>query len=116
MNLKWPIEVKNHKFTPTADTEVNEDIEVTYPVKNAIREPPLLRKSYRVITKSARYLLVGEPSQAISTEQDDNSTSFKEAMKNTDTNLWKIAKNSKIELMYFNEVWELVNALEGLNT
>jgi hypothetical protein len=59
-------------------------------------------------------LLYGESYQAISTEQKENPTSFKEAMEDVDFESWKSAMNSEMESMYSNKVWDLVDAPNGV--
>ncbi|KAL2453071.1 Uncharacterized protein Adt_45808 [Abeliophyllum distichum] len=50
------------------------------------QELPQLRRSERVIRRPSRYLLYGESFEAFSTEQEENPTSFKEAMDDIDAN------------------------------
>ncbi|XP_022880808.1 uncharacterized protein LOC111398087 [Olea europaea var. sylvestris] len=62
----------------------------------------------------SRYLLYGKSYQVISTEQEEDPTSFKKAMEDVDFESWKLAMNSEIKSMYSNKVWNLVNAPNGV--
>ncbi|KAL2542287.1 Uncharacterized protein Adt_03265 [Abeliophyllum distichum] len=58
------------------------------------QELPQLRRSERVIRRSSKYLLHGESFEAVSTEQEEDPTLFKEAMDDVDADHWKSAMDS----------------------
>ncbi|KAL2527125.1 Gag/pol protein [Abeliophyllum distichum] len=68
------------------------------------QELPQLRHSERVIRRPSRYLLYGESFKAVSTEQEEDPTSFKEAMDDIDANHWKSAMDLEMKSMYTNSV------------
>jgi hypothetical protein len=79
-----------------------------------IQEHPQLRRSGRVIQRPSRYLLYGESFQAISIEEEEDPTTYKEAVDDIDTDRWKSAMDSKMKYVYTNSIWELVDLHNGV--
>ncbi|KAI3468855.1 hypothetical protein Pfo_025518, partial [Paulownia fortunei] len=79
-----------------------------------IQEPPPLRRSGRVVRPPSRYLLYGESFEAVSTEQEEDPTSYREAMEDVDADHWRSAMDSEMKSMYTNSVWDLVDMPNGV--
>ena len=90
----------------------NEEVLEQNPV---IQEPPQLRRSERVIRRPSRYLLYGESFEAVSTEEDEDPTTYKEAVEDIDADQWKSAMDLEMKSMYTNTVWDLVDLPNGVN-
>ncbi|KAK9195396.1 hypothetical protein WN943_003517 [Citrus x changshan-huyou] len=78
-------------------------------------QPSLLepRRSGRVTMLPARYMLLGETYTAILDEHVEDPTSYNEALIDRDVEFWKKTMNQEMESIYFNKVWELVEAPNG---
>ncbi|KAH9780743.1 hypothetical protein KPL71_008200 [Citrus sinensis] len=76
--------------------------------------PKIIKISWRVTRLPATYMPLGETYTAISDEHIQDHTSYNEALIDRDVEFWKKAMNQEIESMYSNNVWELVEALNGV--
>src|SRR5262249_2539501 len=74
-----------------------------------------LRRSGRVPRGPERYVghVSEEPSRAHIIDGDDPQ-SYQEAISGSDSDLWKEAMDSKIQSMYTNQVWNLVDVPDGV--
>ena len=82
--------------------------------KTATRDQSVLapRRSGRVVRQPIRYEHEGEIGFLVSdTNQDDPST-YRDAMDDSDKEKWLEAMNQEMESMYSNPVWELVDPPE----
>ncbi|KAK0586091.1 hypothetical protein LWI29_000773 [Acer saccharum] len=74
--------------------------------------PP--RRSVRVVRQPECYLGVSEGQDVVSADSVDDPLTFKNAMEDPDKEEWLKAMNLKIESMYSNSVWELVDLPDGV--
>ena len=79
-----------------------------------VQEPLQLRRSGRVIRRPSRYLLYGESFEAVSTEEEEDPTTYKEAVEDIDADQWKSAMDLEMKSMYTNTVWDLVDLPNGV--
>ena len=59
-------------------------------------------------------MYLGESFDAIIEEHEIDSIDYDEAMSDVDVHLWKKAIKVELESIYSNQVWELIEALEGI--
>lgn len=78
------------------------------------QQPLLLRYSGKTIKRPTRYMLVGESFQVVSKKHEIDPIIYNEVGTDVDANYWHKAMTSKIDSMFFNKVWELVEILEGI--
>ena len=75
---------------------------------------PSLRRSNRVCNVSLRYgFIIKNDNMPYIIENDDPMT-YSKAIMISDSNKWLNATKSKMDSMYINQVWTLVDALEGV--
>ena len=72
------------------------------------------RRSGRVIRQPLRYTLLGESFGRIPDELDTDLCNYDEALKDKNTDLWQKAMKSEMQSMYSNQVWDLMEPLEGI--
>ncbi|KAH9753635.1 hypothetical protein KPL71_015142 [Citrus sinensis] len=102
--LSMPITEQEEQQQPDDQHRIN-------PEQPSLLEP---RRSGRVTRLPARYMLLGETYTAISDEHVQDPTSYNEALIDRDVEFWKKAMNQEMESMYSNQVWELVEAPNGV--
>ncbi|KAL8134929.1 hypothetical protein AgCh_009805 [Apium graveolens] len=83
----------------------------TKPVTNTA---PVPRRSGRVVQQRDRFMFLGESSDLVPGEHDDDPRTYEEAVQDKDADLWQKAMKSEIESMYSNQVWELVEPPKGI--
>ena len=76
--------------------------------------PNMPRRSRRVIRPLVKLTLIGESSLTIPESHEDDTTSYYEAINDKDFSFWKKAMKSKLESMYSNNVWTLVDLTQGV--
>ena len=59
-------------------------------------------------------MYLGESFEAIVVEHEIDLINYDEAMSDVDAHLWKKTMKAKLESMYSNQVWELLEAPEGI--
>ena len=72
------------------------------------------RQSGRVIRPLVKLTLMGESSLTIPESHEDDPTSYYEAINDKDFGFWKEAMKSKLESMYSNNAWALVDLPQGV--
>ncbi|XP_074562593.1 uncharacterized protein LOC141819132, partial [Curcuma longa] len=72
------------------------------------------RRSGRVVRQPDRYMFLGESSDFIPGEHEPDPLTYDEALQDKDADSWHKAMKSEIESMYSNQVWELVEPLDGV--
>ncbi|KAL2465764.1 Uncharacterized protein Adt_41615 [Abeliophyllum distichum] len=80
----------NEELLASSECVTDIDENVMIPNEATIQDPPLLRQSQRFIIKPSRYMFVRESKHVISTEQVDYLNSYKKALDDVDTDLWKL--------------------------
>ena len=105
------IEKEGEEFNPslsgsTRVVNIIEEEEETIDLSQRVVEP---RRSGREIRLPKCY----EINIIVPDTNDDDPTSFEEAMVDTDKDEWQDAMNREMESMYFNSVWSLVELPEG---
>ena len=91
-------------------TDERQSQETTVPIQNIL----VPRRSGRVVRPPSRYGHEGEVQLLVSdTNQDDPST-YHDAMDDFDKDKWQDAINQEMESMYSNSVWELVDPPEDV--
>ena len=90
-----------------------EDEQINEVVHSAHDETRDLRRSGRVHQAPERYgfLIEQDGAQVI---EDDEPTTYKEVLSSEDKTKWLEAMNSKMDSMYENKVWTLVDAPKGV--
>ena len=88
------------------------DVRIETPPVTTIQKSP--RRSGRVVHQPERYMFLGESLDRIPEELDSEPGNYSEALQDKDANLWKRAMESEMESMYSNDVWELVEPLDGI--
>ena len=61
-------------------------------------------------------MYLGESFESIAVEHEIDLINYDEAMSDVDAHLWKKTMKAKLESMYSNQVWELVEAPEEIKT
>ncbi|KAL8114038.1 hypothetical protein AgCh_021072 [Apium graveolens] len=97
--------------THEAVVQVEQPQQNLQPVTNTA---PVPRRSGRVVQQPDRFMFLGESSDLVSGEHDDDPRTYEEAVQDKDADLWQKAMESEIELMYSNQVWELVEPPKGI--
>ena len=59
-------------------------------------------------------MFLGESSNLVSGEHDEDPRTYKKALQDKDADLWHKAMKSETESMYSNQVWELVEPPNGV--
>jgi len=72
------------------------------------------RRSGRVVQQPDKFMFLGESSDLVPGEHDDDPRTYEEAAQDKDADLWQKAIESEIESMYSNQVWELVEPPKGI--
>ena len=72
------------------------------------------RRSERVRTIPERYGYLISPHVDINLIEDNEPTTYEEAIQDIDSALWQEAMKSEMDSMYANQVWTLVDAPEGV--
>ena len=75
----------------------------------SVQNIPVPRRSGRVVRQPIRYGHEGEAMLLVSDTNPDDPSTFKDAMDDSDKELWLEAMNQEMESMYSNSVWELVD-------
>ena len=75
---------------------------------------PVPRRSGRVVRQPDRFMFLGESSDLVSGQHDDDPQTYEEAIQDKDANLWQKAIDSEMESMYYIQVWELVEPPKGV--
>ena len=91
--------------------QVEQPQQTVQPVTNTA---PVPRRSGRVVRQPDRFMFLGESSDLVSGEHDDDPRTYEEAIQDKDASLWQKAMNSEMESMYSNQVWELVEPPKGV--
>ena len=91
----------------------------THSQQTIVDTPPItqnLRRSDRIRHEPERYgFLVTDNHDVLLVDQNEPTT-YQEAMLDTDSEKWLEAMKSEIQSMYDNQVWTLINPLEGTKT
>ena len=74
----------------------------------------LLCHSGRVVKQPDHYMGIGDALVANSDDHKDDPLTISDAMKDVDSKVWQQAMNLKMDSMYSNQVWELVDFPEGV--
>ena len=82
---------------------------------NSAQPQGVSRHSGRVIRQPLWYTLLGESFDKILDELDTGPCNYDEALKDKDAELWQKAMKSKMQSMYFNQVWDLLEPPKGIN-
>ena len=72
------------------------------------------RRSGRVIREPLRYTLLGESFDKIHDELDTNPCNYDKALKDKDADFWQKVMKFEMQSMYSNQVWDLMEPLEGI--
>ena len=72
------------------------------------------RRSSRIRHAPERYVFLISESNDVVVMDDDDPTSYEEAMSNVDSLKWHEAMKSEMDSMYENKVWTLVEPPEGI--
>ena len=91
--------------------QVEQPQQTVQPVTNTA---PVPRRSGRVVRQPDRFMFLGESSDLVSGEHDDDPRTYEEAIQDKDASLWQKAMDSEMESMYSNQVWELVEPPKGV--
>ena len=75
---------------------------------------PVPRRSGGVVRKPEIFMFLGESSDLVSGEHDEDPRMYEEALQYKDADLWQNAMESEIESLYSNQVWELVEPPKGV--
>ena len=59
-------------------------------------------------------MFLGESSDLVSGEHDDDPRTYEESIQHKDANLWQKAIDSEMESIFSNQVWELVEPPKGV--
>ncbi|KAL8116714.1 hypothetical protein AgCh_023023 [Apium graveolens] len=97
--------------THEAVVQVEQPQHNVQPVTNTA---PVPRRSGKVVQQPDRFMFLGESSDLVSGEHDDDHRTYEEAAQDKDADLWQKAMESEIESMYSNQVWELVEPPKGI--
>ena len=97
--------------THEAVVQVEQPQHNVQPVTNTA---PVPRRSGRVVQQPDRFMFLGESSDLVPGEHDDDPRTYEEAVQDKDADLWQKAMESEIESMYSNQVWELVEPPKGI--
>ena len=71
-------------------------------------------RSGRVIRQPLQYTLLGESFDKIPDERDTDPCNYDEALKDKDADLLQKVLKSKVQSMYSNQVWDLMEPPEGI--
>ncbi|KAA0061924.1 gag/pol protein [Cucumis melo var. makuwa] len=105
---------KSASDKPSSSTKVVDKSKIsdqTHPSQE-LREP---RRSGRVVHQPNRYLGLSETHVVIPDDGIEDSLTYKQAMNDVDRDQWIKAMNLKIESMFFNSVWTLVDQPNNMN-
>ena len=91
--------------------QVEQPLVNAQPVTNTAPEP---RRSGRVVRQPDRFMFLGESSDLVSGEHEEDPRTYDEALQDKDADLWHKAMQSEMESMYSNQVWELVEPPKGV--
>ena len=83
----------------------------TIPINSSTLVP---RHSGRVVIQPNRFMYLGESFEAIQKEHEIDLIDCDEVMSSNDVILWQQAMEANFESMYFNRIWDLVEASEGI--
>ena len=72
------------------------------------------RRSGRIIRSPIRFIVLGETYEAISEEAESDPYNYEVAMNDIDAHHWVKAMKSELDLMYSNQIWDLVKAPNGI--
>ena len=72
------------------------------------------RRSGRIIRSPIRFIDLGETYEAISKEAESDPYNYEVAMNDIDAHHWVKAMKSELDLMYSNQIWDLVKAPNGI--
>lgn len=78
------------------------------------QQPIRFTRNGREIRKPISYVLLGKSYQAIENDNDDDPTTYHEAMEDVDAQEWLKAMNREMDSMYSNSVWSLVETPKGI--
>ena len=95
-----------------SDSQTSDPVEVSNDTSIQIPQPVEPRRSGRVTRVPDRW--TGEAFGLVSDHQEQDPTRYDEAIADIDADKWQEAMKAEIESMYFNQVWDLVPAPEGI--
>ena len=75
---------------------------------------PPLRRSNKVRNVPLRYRFIIKNDNTSHIIENDNPTTYSKAIMSSDSDKWLNAMKSKMDSMYTNQVWTLVDAFEGV--
>ena len=68
------------------------------------------RHSGRIVRSPIRFIGLGETYEAILKEAETDPYTYEETMNDIDAHHWVKTMKSELDIMYFNQVWDLVKA------
>ena len=68
------------------------------------------RRSGRIVRPPIRFIGLGETYEAILEEAETDPYTYEETMNDIDAHHWVKTMKSELDIMYFNQVWDLVKA------
>ena len=71
-------------------------------------------RSGRIVRPPIRFIGLRETYEAISKEAETGPYTYEEAMNDIDAHHWVKAMKSELDLMYSNQVWDLVKVRNGI--
>ena len=72
------------------------------------------RRSTRVRTVPEKYGFLVDQDKDVTVVENDEPTSYDDVLKSSESELWLKAMKSEMDSMYDNQVWNLVDAPEGI--
>ncbi|MCQ7016867.1 DDE-type integrase/transposase/recombinase, partial [Clostridioides difficile] len=97
---------------PSVQDEVPHDTATRVESDTPLQVVP--RRSGRVVRQPERFMFLGESSDLVLGEQEQDPWTYEEALQDKDVRSWQKAMKSELESMYSNKVWELVELPSGL--
>ena len=81
-----------------------------------VQETQVLRRSYRTRHEPERYgFLITDSCDVLLMDQNEPTT-YQEAVLSSDSEKWHDAMKSEMQSMYDNQVWNLIDPPEGIKT
>ena len=108
-NVKSKVDLRNVDKTPIT-TQNTIDLIPTIPISST----PVPRSNGRVVAQPDRFMYLGESFGAIPMEHEIDPTDYAKVISDVDAHLWQKAMEAELESMYFNKVWEFVEAPERI--
>nr|AAK52163.1 putative polyprotein [Oryza sativa Japonica Group] len=107
-------ETPENASTSTQPQQAEQDVVQEQVVVEPVVEAPASRRSERIRRTPARYALLTTGQRDILLLDNDEPTTYEEAMVGPDSEKWLEAMKSEIEFMHVNQVWNLVDPPDGV--